>query len=210
MTMAATAPARRARPTRSGSRPLVVPLLAAVIALLAVVGGVLAVQMVRAGAGTDVTATGASAHTSFGSVAVHQSEVLNGLTSSSLGGMSHGISGLVKAGQAEIAVTVTLTNTDKRSVRYAADQFRLRAGAAAPTGTAIAPGGTSLSSGELSRGGTVEGTLSFVTPVNGSHLWLQFADGGHLITLPLSATAKDGSSVDGNAPAAPGDQHPGH
>jgi hypothetical protein len=116
----------------------------------------------------------------------------------------------VGAGKAEIALSVTVTNTSKHPVRYAADQFQLRTGTKAPKGKAFTAGGTSLSPGELARGGTVEGTLSFVVPVTGSRLWLQFRDGGRLINLPLAATAKDGPAVDGNGPIAPDEGHSGH
>ncbi|MDQ1664752.1 MAG: hypothetical protein QOH75_783 [Actinomycetota bacterium] len=210
MTIAATAATRRVASARPTPRAWGVPILAALVGLLAAVGGVLAVDLIRATPPPEVNAAGGSFGTSFGSVSVHQSEVVNGLSASSLGGMSHGIQGLVGAGKAEIALSVTVTNTSKHPVRYAADQFQLRTGTKAPKGKAFTAGGTSLSPGELARGGTVEGTLSFVVPVTSSRLWLQFRDGGRLINLPLAATAKDGPAVDGNGPIAPDEGHSGH
>ena len=139
---------------------------------------------------------------SWGTVQVHQSEVVEGLSSAALGGMSHGVQNLVSEGKAQIAVTVTLHNTSGHAVPYDATAFRLRTGRGTPSGAATAPVGTSLSAGRLLDGGTVEGTVSFVTPADGSQLWLQLADTPRPVLVPLgTATAATGS------PAAPGGEH---
>jgi hypothetical protein len=168
--------------------------LVGIVTLLALLGAVIAAQQLRAGSGESSQQVEGTVSTSFGSLVVHQSEVLGGLSSSDLGGMSHGVQNLVASGKAEIAVTVTLTNKRAGRMRYDADQFRLVPGRKGPTGRPVAPLGTSLSSGTLARGGTVEGTVNFVTPTDGSDLWLQFDDGGRRVLVRIGATARPGAS----------------
>lgn len=186
MTVAAQRQALPARRRASGA------VLLATVATLAVVGAGTSVRAVlesRSAASATVT-DGATARTRWGSVQVHPSEVVAGLSGRELGGMSHGVQNLVSAGQAQVAVSVTLHNTSDHVVRYRADQFRLRVGRAAPSGAPIAPLGTSLNSGSLRGGGTVEGTVSFVTAADGSQLWLQLDDGGRAVLVPIGrATA---------------------
>ncbi len=144
---------------------------------------------------------------SWGTVQVHQSEVVQGLSSSALGGMSHGVQNLVSEGKAQIAVTVTLHNSSGHVVPYDATAFRLRTGRTAPTGAATAPIGTSLNAGRLRDGGTVEGTVSFVTAADGSRLWLQLADGPGPVLVPLGTATAATGSPDAGGPPSPGDDH---
>jgi Domain of unknown function (DUF4352) len=167
------------------------------VGLLSVIGAIIAAQLMLTSANEPSDQVEGSVPTSFGTLTVHQSEVLNGLSSASLGGMSHGVQNLVAGDKAEVAVTVTLTNKDATRVRYAANQFRLISGGTSPTGKPVAPLGTSLSSGVLAKGGTVEGTVNFVTATNGSQLWLRYNDHGHPVLVRLGSTALPGTDTDG-------------
>jgi Domain of unknown function (DUF4352) len=170
-------------------RPSAWSVFVVAVALLASVGGVLAVQLVRSGTGSSAAQVEGSVSTSFGSLEVHQSEVLNGLSSAALGGMSHGVQNLVGDDKAEVAVTVTLVNDKVAHLRYAASQFRLRTGNVRPGGARVSALGTSLSSGTLDRGGSIEGTVNFVTPLNGKQLWLEYTDHGKAVAVRLQAIA---------------------
>lgn len=184
--------------------------LLTVIGVLAVVGAGLAGRTLLASTSTaSLSAAGTTVRTSWGAIEVHESEVVGGLSGRALGGMSHGVQNLVSAGQARIAVTVTLRNTSSKAVKYDANQFRLRSGHGSPSSAAIPPLSTSLSAGDLREGGTVEGTISFVTAADGSRLWLQLADRGKSVLVPIgTATPLDLTSDEGG-PKAPADE-PGH
>lgn len=188
--------------------------LLSAVAALSVIGAGTAVHSVvesRRLAQTSTTASGDPVtRVSWGTVQVHQSEVVQGLSSAALGGMSHGVQNLVSEGKAQIAVTVTLHNDSGHVVPYDATAFRLRTGRGAPSGAATAPVGTSLNAGRLRDGGTVEGTVSFVTAADGSQLWLQLADTPGPVLVPLgTATAPTGSPEVGGpgAPAPGGSEH---
>lgn len=181
--------------------------LAVGIGVLAMIGAGTAVQAVRdAGSATSPAAAAlaaSTARTSWGTVRVEQSEVVDGLSGKALGGMSHGVQNLVSAGQAQIAVTVTLHNTSGHVVHYDADQFRLRTGRTAPTGAPTAPMGTSLNPGDLLAGGSVEGAVHFVTPADGSRMWVQLDDGGHPVLLAIGAASAPTSAPDEGGPTPP-------
>lgn len=181
------------------------------VAALSVVGAGTAVHSVMESRRLAQTSASASSdpltRVSWGTVQVHQSEVVQGLSSAALGGMSHGVQNLVSEGKAQIAVTVTLHNSSGHVVPYDATAFRLRTGRAAPTGAATAPIGTSLNAGRLRDGGTVEGTVSFVTAADGSQLWLQLADSPGPVLVPLGTATAATGSPDVGGPPAPGDDH---
>ena len=54
---------------------------------------------------------GQPVRTSFGAVTAVGAEINNGLSNADLGGMTHGVSGVVSAGRAQVEVIVTLANT---------------------------------------------------------------------------------------------------
>ena len=181
------------------------------VAVLTVVGAVTAVDTVVESRRLARTSASASAdpitRVSWGTVQVHQSEVVNGLSSAALGGMAHGVQNLVSEGKAQIAVTVTLHNSSGHVVPYDATAFRLRTRRTVPSGAATAPIGTSLSAGRLRDGGTVEGTVSFVTTADGSRLWLQMADTPGPVLVALGTATAATGSPDVGGPPAPGDEH---
>ena len=204
-----TAAAVRRQQRRRASAAGLVPL--ALVGTLAVVGAGLAVQTVLVSRSNPSTsAAGTTVRTSWGTMQVHQSEVVSGLSDRALGGMSHGVQNLVSAGKAQVAVTVTLHNSSSQVVKYDANQFRLMVGHGSPSSAAISPLGTSLSAGELRKGGTVEGTVSFVTVADGSQLWLQLADRGQNVLVAVGAATAPNSKPDEGGPHAPAPEDPGH
>ena len=122
---------------------------------------------------------GQPVRTSFGAVTAVAAEINNGLSNADLGGMSHGVSGVVSTGRAQVEVIVTLANTGTRPVVVAADQFRLvtRKGTDAP-GVPLKPSGTTLLAGPLPAGASVDTRVAFVVPTDGASMQLQFADPG--------------------------------
>ena len=117
--------------------------------------------------------------TSFGAVTAVGAEINNGLSNADLGGMSHGVSGVVSTGRAQVEVIVTLANTGTRPIVVAADQFRLvtRKGTA-PPGAPLKPSGTTLLAGPLPAGASVDTRVAFVVPTDGASMELQYADPG--------------------------------
>lgn len=122
---------------------------------------------------------GQPVRTSFGAVTAVAAEINNGLSNADLGGMSHGVSGVVSTGRAQVEVIVTLANTGTRPVVVAADQFRLvtRKGTDAP-GVPLKPSGTTLLAGPLPAGASVDTRVAFVVPTDGASMQLQYADPG--------------------------------
>ncbi len=122
---------------------------------------------------------GQPVRTSFGAVTAVGAEINNGLSNADLGGMTHGVSGVVSAGRAQIEVIVTLANTGTKPVLIAADQFRLvtRNGSGAP-GAPLKPSGTTLLAGPLPAGASVDTRVAFVVPTDGASMQLQYADPG--------------------------------
>ena len=61
----------------------------------------------------------------LGALTVDAATLDNGLTSEDLGGMNHGVSGLVSQGYAEVTVQLTVNNATHRPVILQANQFRM-------------------------------------------------------------------------------------
>ena len=199
------------RPAQGRRAPAAGLVLLALVGALAVVGAGLAVRTVLASRSNPATsAAGTTVRTSWGTMQVHQSEVVSGLSDRALGGMSHGVQNLVSAGKAQVAVTVTLHNSSSQVVKYDTNQFRLLVGHGSPSSAQIPPLGTSLSAGELRKGGTVEGTVSFVTVADGSQLWLQLADRGQNVLVAVGAATPPDSTPDEGGPHEPAPEDPGH
>lgn len=199
---------RKATPT-GGSALLVVGMVSVVVLML--VGIALALPMLRhtsAGAAPVALADprshsltlGQPIRTSFGSLTASEAQLNNGLSSEDLGGMSHGVSSLVGTGSAQVDVVVTLANTSKHPVPLAAGQFKLLTGpGASPVGKTVKVTGTTLQAGLLAAGASEDARVTFVTPTNGSALWLQYSDpaGGAQTRISLGRTGKV------SAPAGP-------
>lgn len=181
----ATAPAA-VLPVRS-RRPILLSLaLVAVVGVLAIAGGVLAADMLRApapvaddtfpakpgqklgpfGPGDDVP-------TSFGAISVQHAERLDGLTSRQLAGMDHNIAGLVRKGQTRLQASVTLTNLLDGPMRYTLEDFTLRA---SKDGKALPIVASSTKPGVLEPDASVDARIDFIAPAGAKRFWVDFND----------------------------------
>src|SRR5207245_267320 len=120
----------RRRPGALHRQPLLALSAVAGGVSLATLGAVLSVGMLAtrnsSTPGAPAYAVGRDAPTSFGSIAVQDVALVDGLSAADLGGMTHGIQRLVPEDQLEVQVSLLLTNSTARSVDYAfARRFRL-------------------------------------------------------------------------------------
>jgi hypothetical protein len=172
-----------ARPAMVG-RPTVnrLPLIALVLSVVALaVGGItIAVGLIERGAPEPEVPVlkgpfGVSQDipTSFGAVAIDNVEKVNGLTSKSLSGMTHGISNYVPPNKVQVQASVTLTNLLGETVDYTPTQFRMLVGEKRKP---IKELRASFRPGTLQPDASISGQLKFVAPRNGSKLWIEFAD----------------------------------
>ncbi len=143
------------------------------------------------------------------SYVVTGAEQVNGLTDADLGGMSHGVSGLVTQDHAMVRVSL-LVRTGRSASSFDPSGLRVY-----PRGskTGLAPVGTTLAAGRLAARSSIEGTLAFVVPRNGAQLELR-ADGDPdavaLLTVDRAASGTDdhahrddhSTNDDGSAPPA--------
>jgi Domain of unknown function (DUF4352) len=187
-----------------------------VVVLVALAGASMAAGILRhrdtagtaplADPATPDLSLGQAVRTSFGSVTATEALINNGLSSEDLGGMSHGVSNLVSTGNSEVNVVVRLQNTGKRPVGIDATQFRLLVGAkGSPAGKPLKATVTTLQAGGLAPGATLDARVTFVSPSDGSQLWLQFTD-PHGTAAPIRIELGRTSDVKA-APAASGHQH---
>ncbi len=168
---------------RSGARkvrallPLIVFL--ALVTTLAAEGFLQAARMFTGEAGEQTEtnsgpfAVGQTIPTSFGAVAIEGVENLTGLTSQDLGGVTHGVQNLVLADQAQIQVSILLTNQLDSAVYYSPSQFRLLA---QQSPDPLLPFGSTVRPGMLGPHASLVATLSFVAPRNGDKLRIRFDD----------------------------------
>ncbi|WP_310528259.1 hypothetical protein [Nocardioides sp.] len=106
-------------------------------------------------------------------------ERVTGLTADDLGGMTHGIQGLVPADQTMLRVSVVLTAGTAAADYDPSDLWIERAG----TGRAIGPVGGALGRGSLSARASISGAVSFVVPRSGARYVLHAAGTGGSIPL---------------------------
>jgi hypothetical protein len=160
------------------------PLLVAVTVLLAAAGALLTVRgapvtAAPAGTATDLSSPlrlGQTATLSTGStVAVTGIQDPSGPTAADMSGMNHGIQGLVAANQKMVNLTLRFTApAGKHAVTYSPANVTLDLGRGrAP----LHPVSGSLAAGQVTPGGSVEGSLGFVVPRDGSRLLLSIAMG---------------------------------
>jgi hypothetical protein len=176
------------------------------LAAIAVIAGVawgsaLALQIAGPGAGA---AGGDGVHhisdpvpTSFGTVGVEFVRSVDGVTSRSLNGASHGVSGLVDGDHAQIQTAVSLTNDLDKPISFTTKQFRLLVTVKGKTTPQTAASGDLPNTRILSRGG-IQGHLSFVVPRSGAQLALEFTDPGRAKPVVIQL----GDAAFGPRPAA--------
>jgi len=170
---------------------------------LATLGAVLSVGMLAtrnsSTPGAPAYAVGRDAPTSFGSIAVQDIALVDGLSAAELGGMTHGIQRLVPQDQVEVQVSLLLSNATARSVDYAfARQFRL-VSAAGFEATLLA--GSADPDGSLPGHSSLATVLRFMAPrAVDDDLFLEFRDPGQarVVRIPV------GTSVSPNNRAPPG------
>ena len=147
------------------------------LTLLALGGGRIAATVAQA---RTVRADPASIVVGDVSYRITHVEQVTGLADADLGGMSHGIQGLVTEGKALVNVTLVVT-ADGTGGAYDAGVLRV-VGTSGSTALTAPVGGT-LAAGRLRPHSHIEGSLSFVVPRNGAQLALRDAAATHLLPL---------------------------
>lgn len=136
--------------------------------------------------------------TSFGIVAAEFVRQLNGLTSRSMSGASHGISGLVSSENAAIQVSVAITNRTDSPINYASDQFELRVTRDGVSSEQGVQGGDLPDTRVFPHAG-IEGHLTFTVPLRDADLELLFHDPGRVEPIVIDLGPADFKAPRGNA-----------
>ena len=212
--MAATAlPAVRRAPAGRdvrARRTLVLVLLGAAAAVAAAVFGLLvaAPLVLHPGEQAELASlaapdsaglgVGTPIRASFGSITVTEAAINNGVSNADLGGMSHGVSGLVGSGKADVTAVISLWNHGSSPVTVSPDQFRLRTSSAAGRTSTVTMVNGTLPHHAIPAGARMEARLTFVTETNGSRLTLEFTDRGRpsTVSVPLGTTGRIAPSHD--------------
>jgi hypothetical protein len=134
-----------------------------------------------------IFALGDAAPLSFGAMSVVDARVTSGLTNQQIGGMTHGVSGLIDAREAQLQVSMALTNSTYAAAQWSAANFRLEA---ARSGRQFAPVGGTKESGLLAPGASLDLVLNFVVPRNGDHFTLRVRDGESVVRVHLIQVGK--------------------
>lgn len=174
-------------------RALALGLVIAVI-VTAVIGAVTSIVRPEALGGR---ASSTAAHhinddvkTSFGIVAVEFVRQVDGVTDRALSGATHGVSGLVDAGHAQIQVAVAITNRTEAPINYTSDQFRLRITQRGKSSVQEIRGGDLPDARVLPHAG-IEGHLNFTVPRQSAGLALLFQDSGKKAPIVIDLGAAD-------------------
>jgi hypothetical protein len=104
-----------------------------------------------------------------------------------LGNMTHGISGLIDARNAQMQIAIELTNSTNLANHWTAADFRLETVSGEHMYAAL--GGTQ-ESGTLAPGSSVDLGLNFVVPRDGSKLVLRVRDGEQYVRVHVGRVAK--------------------
>jgi hypothetical protein len=134
-----------------------------------------------------IFAIGDTARMSFGALQVMDARVAPGLTNQQLGGVTHGISGLIDARSSQLQVSLALTNSRYAGAHWTAADFRLEA---ARSGREFAPVGGTKESGTLAPGSSLDLALNYVVPRNGDHFTLRVRDGSSFVRFHLIQVGK--------------------
>ncbi|MDX6232846.1 MAG: hypothetical protein QOH68_1846 [Nocardioidaceae bacterium] len=116
-------------------------------------------------------------------------ERVTGLTADDLGGMAHGIQGLVQEDQTMLRVSVTVAAGDEDTT-FDVGSLRLFSSASKH---AIRPVGGSLGRGRLGAKSLIEGAVSFVVPRNGARFVLRSRGSEQSVFLTRVDKASPGS-----------------
>jgi hypothetical protein len=124
-------------------------------------------------------AIGQDVPTSFGVVAVEGMTKNAGPTAKKLAGVTHGIQSLVPPNKIQVNATVTITNLQATPLHYSPSQFALHADRGdkfTRRARQFRLVRSSIAGGTLQPDASIEATLSFVAPRDGSKLWMTFED----------------------------------
>jgi hypothetical protein len=187
--MEALAPRLAARATLFAIVAVVVAIAAYGASLIQGTFGAERTQPVSAGAPAHkaIFAIGDRAPVSFGALSVLGARVAPGLTNQQLGGVTHGISGLIDARSSQLQVSISLTNSKYAAAHWTAADFRLEA---ARSGREFAPVGGTDESGKLPPGSSLDLVLNYVVPRNGDHFTLRVRDGKTFVRVHLIQVGK--------------------
>lgn len=187
--MEALAPRLAARATLFAIVAVVLAIAAYGASLIPGTFGAERTQPVSAGAPAHkaIFAIGDRAPVSFGALSVLGARVAPGLTNQQLGGVTHGISGLIDARSSQLQVSISLTNAKYAAANWTAADFRLEA---ARSGREFAPVGGTDESGKLPPGSSLDLVLNYVVPRNGDHFTLRVRDGNTFVRVHLIQVGK--------------------
>jgi hypothetical protein len=183
-------------PRRALARATLVAIVAAAVALAAygasLIPGTLGAERAQPAATATlkhkaIFAIGDSAPTSFGALSVSEARVASGLTNQQLGGVTHGISGLIDARTSQMQVSLVVTNSTYAATRWTAADYRAISGR---TGREFAPVGGTSESGTLEPGSSLDLVLNYVVPRNGDHYVLRVRDGNRFVRVHLIQVGK--------------------
>jgi len=129
-------------------------------------------------------------HSAGATYTITHVEQVTGLTDADLGGMSHGIQGLVGVNKMLIRVSLVVAAGD---VATTYDPQLLTA-VSSHSPAVIHPAGGSLTGGRLRAHSRIEGSLSYVVPRDGARITLRI--GNQSTTVPLVQTDDAPPGVD--------------
>ena len=184
------------QPRRLAARASLVAIVAVAVALAALgaalIPGTLGADRAKpapAGVLTHKAAfkIGDRAPMSYGAMSVLDARVAAGLTNQQLGGVTHGISGLIDARSSQLELSIALTNSTYAGAQWTAEDFRLEA---ARSGREFAPVGGTDESGTLAPGSSIDLSMNFVVPRNGDHFTLRVRDGNRFVRVHLIQVGK--------------------
>jgi len=112
-------------------------------------------------------------------VTVSHVERVTGLSADDLGGMAHGIQGLVEDDKTMLRVSVTIS-AGNHATAYDPGNLRLYSSASK---RAILPVGGSIGAGRLAAHSRIEGAISFVVPRNGASFVLRSSGSAQSVSL---------------------------
>lgn len=184
------------QPRRVAARATLVAIVAVAVAVAAygalLIPGTLGAERTQpVSVGTlkhkTIFAIGDAAPLSFGAMNVVAARVSSGLTNQQLGGVTHGVSGLIDARSSQLQVSIAMTNSKYVAAHWTAADFRLEA---ARSGREFAPVGGTDESGRLPPGSSLDLVLNYVVPRNGDHFTLRVRDGNKFVRVHLIQVGK--------------------
>jgi hypothetical protein len=142
-------------------------------------------------------------HLGGAAVSVTHVERVAGLSAEDLGGMTHGIQGLVPEDQTMLRVSLVLTAGSSTAVYDPSDLWI----ESSRTSQDIRPVGGALGRGSLSAGASISGAVSFVVPRSGDTYVLHAAGTDATVSLGTVDAAPPGPEHEGDGTTTHDDQH---